>query len=131
MAQLRLQPVGTQWQARIDNGLAGPPQIQLRAAPDTRSKASRSSRSSGRQQPGGRPPARPDRGPHAGSATAVGAEQPGRTGRSVAYRLPFDAARLRVDQAPQGRFSHDDEENRDAVDFAPEGTLVLAAREAR
>ncbi len=33
MAQLRLQPVGTQWQARIDNGLAGPLQIQLRAAP--------------------------------------------------------------------------------------------------
>lgn len=44
MAQLRLQPVGTQWQARIDNGLAGPLQIQLRAAPGTRSKASRSSR---------------------------------------------------------------------------------------
>lgn len=44
MARLRLQPVGTQWQARIDNGLAGPLQIQLRAAPDTRSKASRSSR---------------------------------------------------------------------------------------
>ena len=48
----------------------------------------------------------------------------------VAYRLPFDDARPRVGQAPQGRFSHDDEENRDAVDFAlPEGTLVLAARE--
>ena len=48
----------------------------------------------------------------------------------VAYRLPFDAARLRVDQAPQGRFSHGDEENHDAIDFAlPEGTLVLAARE--
>ena len=33
MARLRLQPVGTQWQARIDNGLAGPLQIELRAAP--------------------------------------------------------------------------------------------------
>ncbi|WP_369521630.1 hypothetical protein, partial [Escherichia coli] len=33
MARLRLQPVGGQWQARIDNGLAGPLQIQLRAAP--------------------------------------------------------------------------------------------------
>lgn len=33
MAQLRLQPVGGQWQARIDNALAGPLQIELRAAP--------------------------------------------------------------------------------------------------
>ncbi|WP_333623630.1 M23 family metallopeptidase, partial [Stenotrophomonas indicatrix] len=42
----------------------------------------------------------------------------------------FQAAQLRVDQAPQGRFSHDDEENRDAIDFAlPEATQVLAARE--
>ncbi|KAG1435725.1 hypothetical protein G6F57_020994 [Rhizopus arrhizus] len=33
MARLRLQPVGEHWQARIDNGLAGPLQIELRAAP--------------------------------------------------------------------------------------------------
>jgi hypothetical protein len=33
MAQLRLQPIGEQWQARIDNTLAGPLQIELRAAP--------------------------------------------------------------------------------------------------
>ena len=43
MAQLRLQPVGGQWQARIDNALAGPLQIELRAAPVTRSTACRCS----------------------------------------------------------------------------------------
>ncbi|MBH1696837.1 MULTISPECIES: M23 family metallopeptidase [Stenotrophomonas] len=131
MARLRLQPVGTQWQARIDNGLAGPLQIELRAAP-------------------GRPvEGLPLQSLIQGDSSLVVGHLPapldGRTldlrlqsvpgnpaaqAEDVAYRLPFDAARPRVDQAPQGRFSHDDEENRDAVDFAlPEGTLVLAARE--
>src|SRR5690606_25524057 len=46
------------------------------------------------------------------------------------YRLPFEYARIRVDQAFGGSFSHDDPQNRYAVDFAvPEGTPVLAARE--
>lgn len=46
------------------------------------------------------------------------------------YRLPFDpAVGIRVEQAWGGRFSHRDEENRHAVDFAlPVGTPVLAAR---
>ncbi|RXR08691.1 peptidoglycan DD-metalloendopeptidase family protein [Pseudoxanthomonas composti] len=45
------------------------------------------------------------------------------------YRLPFDEAALRVDQGPGGRFSHNDLQNRDAIDFAvPEGTPILAAR---
>ncbi len=43
MAQLRLQSIGEQWQARIDNTLAGPLQIELRAAPGTRSTACRCS----------------------------------------------------------------------------------------
>ncbi|EKT4087360.1 M23 family metallopeptidase [Stenotrophomonas maltophilia] len=131
MARLRLQPVGTQWQARIDNGLAGPLQIELRAAP-------------GRPVEGlplqsliqgdsslviGHLPA-----PLDGHTLDLRLQSvpgnPAAQAEDVAYRLPFDAARPRVDQAPQGRFSHEDEENRDAVDFAlPEGTLVLAARE--
>ncbi|QGL98103.1 MULTISPECIES: M23 family metallopeptidase [Stenotrophomonas] len=131
MAQLRLQPVGGQWQARIDNALAGPLQIELRAAP-------------------GHPvDGLPVQSLIQGDSSLVVGHLPapidGRTldlrlqsvpgnpaaqAEDVAYRLPFDAARLRVDQAPQGRFSHGDEENHDAVDFAlPEGTLVLAARE--
>lgn len=131
MAQLRLQPVGGQWQARIDNALAGPLQIELRAAP-------------------GHPvDGLPVQSLIQGDSSLVVGHLPapidGRTldlrlqsvpgnpaaqAEDVAYRLPFDAARLRVDQAPQGRFSHGDEENHDAIDFAlPEGTLVLAARE--
>ena len=51
---------------------------------------------------------------------------------SFAYALPFDARRFSVGQAPQGRFSHRDAENRHAVDFTlPEGTPVLAARAGR
>ena len=46
------------------------------------------------------------------------------------YRLPFEYGRIRVDQGFGGRYSHDDAQNRYAVDFAvPEGTPVLAARE--
>lgn len=48
------------------------------------------------------------------------------------YRLPFDATHFTVGQAPEGRFSHRDAENRHAVDFTlPEGTPVLAARAGR
>lgn len=131
MAQLRLQPIGEQWQARIDNALAGPLQIELRAAP-------------GRAVEGlpvqsliqgdsslvvGHLPA-PANGDTLDLRLQSVPGSPRAQAEDVAYRLPFDTARLRVDQAPQGRFSHDDEENRDAVDFAlPEGTRVLAARE--
>ena len=46
------------------------------------------------------------------------------------YRLPFDYALVRVDQGFGGSFSHNDAQNRYAIDFAvPEGTPVLAARE--
>ncbi|GGD35971.1 peptidoglycan DD-metalloendopeptidase family protein [Pseudoxanthomonas indica] len=46
------------------------------------------------------------------------------------YRLPFDYGRVRVDQGPGGSFSHNDAQNRYAVDFAvPVGTPILAARE--
>lgn len=46
------------------------------------------------------------------------------------YRLPFDYGRVRVDQGPGGSFSHNDAQNRYAVDFAvPEGTSIVAARE--
>ncbi len=46
------------------------------------------------------------------------------------YRLPFEYARVRVDQGPGGSFSHNDPQNRHAVDFAlPEGTPIVAVRE--
>ena len=45
------------------------------------------------------------------------------------YRLPFAGAPVRVDQAANGRYSHHDDANRHALDFAlAQGTPVLAAR---
>ncbi|MET0892058.1 MAG: peptidoglycan DD-metalloendopeptidase family protein [Pseudoxanthomonas sp.] len=50
--------------------------------------------------------------------------------RSYDYRLPFDYARVRVDQGPGGSFSHSDPQNRYAIDFAlAEGTPIVAVRE--
>lgn len=46
------------------------------------------------------------------------------------YRLPFEYARVRVDQGPGGSFSHTDAQNLHAIDFAlPEGTPIVAVRE--
>ena len=46
------------------------------------------------------------------------------------YRLPFEYALVRVDQGPGGAFSHNDPQNRYAVDFAlAEGTPIVAVRE--
>lgn len=50
--------------------------------------------------------------------------------RDVEYQLPLRFAAPRIDQGYGGRFSHEDEQNRYAVDFAvPVGTPVLAARD--
>ena len=47
----------------------------------------------------------------------------------VEYLLPLQQSRSRVDQGFGGRFSHGDEQNRYALDFAADvGTPVLAAR---
>jgi len=131
MAQLRLQAVGEQWQARIDNPLAGPLQVELRAAPGQSIEGlpMQSLVQGGGSLVVGHLPA-----PGDGRTLEVRLRSvpgnPAAHAEDVAYRLPFEAPQLRVDQAPNGRFSHQDEENRDAVDFAlPEATLVMAARE--
>ncbi len=52
--------------------------------------------------------------------------------RDVEYAYPLRDAPLRVSQGFGGGFSHQDDENRHAVDFAvDEGTPVLAARDGR
>ncbi|HBS56527.1 MAG TPA: M23 family peptidase [Stenotrophomonas sp.] len=129
--QLRLQAMGGQWQARIDNPLAGPVQIELRPAPGGAIEGLpvRSLVQGGGSLVIGHLPA-----PAEGRSLDVRLQSvpgnPAAQAEDVAYRLPFEAPQLRVDQAPNGRFSHQDEENRDAVDFAlPEATLVMAARE--
>ena len=131
--RLQLQAMGGQWQARIDNPLAGPVQIELRPAPGGAIDGLplRSLVQGGGSLVVGHLPAPAD-----GRSLEVRLQSvpgnPAARAEDVAYRLPFQAPRLRVDQAPNGRFSHQDEENRDAVDFAlPEATLVMAAREAR
>lgn len=49
--------------------------------------------------------------------------------RDVEYLLPLRQSPVRVDQGFGGGFSHDDEQNRHALDFAADvGTSVLAAR---
>ncbi len=127
LAQLRLQPVGTQWQARIDNRLAGPLQIQLRRPRTHRSKASVESLIQG------------------DSSLVVGHLPAPIEGRMLDLRLqsvPGNPAAQAEDVAiacrsmrPAWTRRHRGDsamttENRDAVDFAlPEGTLVLAARE--
>lgn len=131
MAHLRLQPIGDQWQGRIDNPLSGPVQIELRAAPGTQVEGlplQSLVQATGSLVVGHLP------SPSSGKALDLRLQSvpgnPAARAEDVAYRLPFEAVQLRVDQAPQGRFSHDDEENRDAIDFAlPEATQVLAARE--
>src|SRR5690606_5211211 len=58
---------------------------------------------------------------------------PGHSGarpRDVEYGWPLATRSLQVTQGWGGGFSHRDDENRHAVDFAvPEGTPVLAARD--
>ena len=45
------------------------------------------------------------------------------------YHFPLLLPQVRIGQAPEGRFSHGDAENRQAIDFsAPIGTPVIAAR---
>ncbi|MGE6332240.1 M23 family metallopeptidase [Stenotrophomonas sp. NPDC077659] len=129
--RLQLQAMGGQWQARIDNPLAGPVQIELRPAPGAAIEGLplRSLVQGGGSLVVGHLPAPAD-----GRSLEVRLQSvpgnPAAQAEDVAYRLPFEASQLRVDQAPNGRFSHHDEENRDAVDFAlPEATLVMAARE--
>lgn len=56
--------------------------------------------------------------------------QPGARHRDVEYVFPLRTHDLRVEQGFGGAFSHQDEQNRYAVDFAaPPGTEVLAARD--
>jgi len=55
---------------------------------------------------------------------------PSARARDVEYAWPLRTPNLRIQQAWGGRFSHADEENHHAVDFAvPVGTPVLAARD--
>ena len=67
---------------------------------------------------------------HAALLLDVVPGHPGAHPRDIEYAWPLGNHELRIAQGWGGGFSHDDDENRHAVDFAvPEGTPVLAARE--
>ncbi len=54
---------------------------------------------------------------------------PAATPRDVEYAYPLQTSQLRIEQGWGGVYSHDDAQNRHAVDFAAEiGTPVIAAR---
>lgn len=54
---------------------------------------------------------------------------PNARAEDVEYLLPLEQDDFRIDQGYRGSFSHSDEQNRHAIDFAaPIGTPVLAAR---
>ena len=135
IARLRIEPGDGEYLAYADNSLAGPIEVMLALAGGSKVR--------------GDPPL-PARAtvPAMGSARVarLRAADPGRSGsmqlslagvpgnpsarpQDIAYLLPLQQSRSRVDQGFGGRFSHDDEQNRYALDFAADvGTPVLAAR---
>jgi murein DD-endopeptidase MepM/ murein hydrolase activator NlpD len=135
IARLRVEAGDGEYLAYADNRLAGPIEVMLGF---TRSSNVR-----------GDPPL-PARAtvPARGSALVarLRPQDPGRTGnfelslagvpgdpsarpQDVEYLLPLRQSRNRIDQGFGGSFSHGDEQNRYALDFAAEiGTPVLAAR---
>lgn len=135
IARLRVEAGDGEYLAFADNSLAGPIEVLLGFG--------RSSNIRGE-------PALPARAtvPARGSVLVarLRAEDPGRNGnfelsltgvpgnpsarpQDVEYLLPLRQSRSRVDQGFGGQFSHQDEQNRYALDFAAEiGTPVLAAR---
>ncbi|QIL19997.1 M23 family metallopeptidase [Thermomonas sp. HDW16] len=132
-ARLRIEPADGEYLAYADNRLAGPIEVLLRA-----------------RQPGiASDPPLPARAtvlaydstlvarlrpPSGGIGTmqlslTVIPGHPGARPRDVEYQLPLRQPGVRIDQGFTGAFSHDDEENRYALDFAADvDTPVLAAR---
>ena len=135
IARLRVEAGDGNYLAWADNSLAGPIEVML----------SFTSRSNVRSDP-----ALPARAtvPARGSVLVarLGADAPGKNGsfelslrgvpgnpsarpENVEYLPPLRQSRSRIDQGFDGQFSHSDEQNRYALDFAADiGTAVVAAR---
>lgn len=135
IARLRVEAGDGNYLAWADNHLAGPIEVMLSFTRSNNIHAE---------------PALPARAtvPAHGSVLVarLGADSPGRNGsfelslrgvpgnpsvrpRDVEYLPPLRQPRSRIDQGFDGQFSHDDEENRYALDFAADiGTPVMAAR---
>lgn len=133
LASLRVEPNGSEYLVWADNHLAGPIEVRVSAtgSPPAWSQPPLPARAS--VAAGGstllahlRMP------PGSGLLTLRLEATPGSSNarpRDVIYRLPLADPHARIDQGFEGDFSHQDPENRYAIDFAtPEGTPVLAAR---
>lgn len=136
IAALRTVPVAGGYQALADNRLAGPVEVRLGFARQRNIQAT---------------PSLPARAVVPAGASAVvaslGVVDPAQGGdfelrmdavpgdpraraQDVEYALPLRGVPLRIDQSFGGSFSHHDDQNRHALDFAaPIGTPVLAARD--
>ncbi|GAA5078091.1 peptidoglycan DD-metalloendopeptidase family protein [Lysobacter panacisoli] len=136
IAQLRIENDGDRFLAFADNRLSGPIEVQLdfsrsdnvigqpvlpaRATVGARGTALVAVLSS----------ADPDRGFDFELQMESLPGDPTARPRNVDYLLPLQQAQFRIDQGYGGQFSHRDEQNRYAVDFAADiGTPVLAARD--
>jgi len=136
IARLRIENDGDRFLAFADNRLSGPVQVQLdfsrsdnvignpvlpaRATVGARGSALVAVLSS----------ADPDRGFDFELQMDSLPGDPSARPRDVEYLLPLQQAQFRIDQGYGGHFSHQDEQNRYAVDFAADiGTPVLAARD--
>ena len=136
IARLRIENDGDRFLAFADNRLSGPVQVQL--------DFSRSDNVIGNPVL----PARATVAPQGSALVAVLSSadpdrgfdfelqmdslpgDPSARPRDVEYLLPLQQAQFRIDQGYGGHFSHRDEQNRYAVDFAADiGTPVLAARD--
>ncbi len=134
LARLRIEPADGEYLVWADNTLAGPIEVMLRAnsgppMPSDPQLPARASVPAGSsvlvarlRVPGGRSANLP--------LSLVGV--PGSSNarpRNIDYLPPLQQAERRIDQGFEGEFSHSDEENRYALDFAADaGTPVLAAR---
>jgi hypothetical protein len=136
LVRLRLENKGGRYQAWADNLLHGPVEVMLRF------KHSRNVYGSPALPAGATVPARssvlvatvsmsdPIRGGDFELLLDGLPGDPAARPIEYEYRVPFDYARVRVDQGPGGSFSHNDPQNRYAIDFAlAEGTPIVAVRE--
>ncbi|GAB1406320.1 M23 family metallopeptidase [Thermomonas brevis] len=133
MARLRIEAVDGGYLAWADNQLAGPIEVRLAvvdatAPPSDPALPARASVPAGASVLVARLPSPANRrGPARLRLTAVPGSSNARP-RDVDYLAPL-ATTARIDQGFDGAFSHADDENRYALDFAAdEGTPIVAAR---
>ena len=138
IARLRMERDGAAYVAWVDNSLAGPVEVLLRidrarniaSSPMLPAKAVVPARASVVVARLTAPDPAVDSQFDAWMASVPG--PPGARARDVEYSYPLRIEQVKVGQAFGGSFSHNDAQNRYAVDFAaPIGTPVLAARDGQ